>query len=120
MAELISHIYQDHVVHWIIQSNEEHSVGVAELASRFAGEFGMSKSYLSSFFREYTGVNISRYIENVRINAACELLQKGEMNIDQIAGTCGYNSALSFRRAFKRLKGINPSEMKSANKLEGE
>ena len=85
-----------------------------------AGEFGMSKSYLSSFFREYTGVNISRYIENVRINAACELLQKGEMNIDQIAGTCGYNSALSFRRAFKRLKGINPSEMKSANKLEGE
>ena len=42
MAELISHIYQDHVGHWIIQSNEEHSVGVAELASRFAGEFGMS------------------------------------------------------------------------------
>lgn len=42
MAELISHIYQDHVGHWIIQSNEEHSIGVAELASRFAGEFGMS------------------------------------------------------------------------------
>lgn len=42
MAELISHIYQDHVGHWIIQSNEEHSVGVARLASHFAGEFGMS------------------------------------------------------------------------------
>lgn len=43
MAELISHIYQDYVGHWIIQSNEEHSVGVARLASRFAGEFGMSE-----------------------------------------------------------------------------
>ena len=43
MAELISHIYQDYVGHWIIQSNEEHSVGVAKLASRFAGEFGMSE-----------------------------------------------------------------------------
>ena len=43
MAELISHIYQDNVGHWIIQSNEEHSVGVAKLASRFAGEFGMSE-----------------------------------------------------------------------------
>lgn len=42
MTELISHIYQDHVGHWIIQSNEEHSVGVARLASHFAGEFGMS------------------------------------------------------------------------------
>lgn len=43
MAELISHIYQDNVGHWIIQSNEEHSVGVTRLASRFAGEFGMSE-----------------------------------------------------------------------------
>ena len=36
MAELISHIYQANVEHWIIQSNEEHSVGVTRLASRFA------------------------------------------------------------------------------------
>ena len=43
MAELISHIYQDYVGHWIIQSNEEHSVGVARLASCFAGEFGMNE-----------------------------------------------------------------------------
>ena len=43
MTELISHIYQDNVGHWIIQSNEEHSVGVARLASRFAGEFGMNE-----------------------------------------------------------------------------
>ena len=43
MTELISHIYQDYVGHWIIQSNEEHSVGVAKLASRFAGEFDMSE-----------------------------------------------------------------------------
>ena len=43
MAEFISHIYQDNVGCWIIQSNEEHSVGVARLAARFAGEFGMSE-----------------------------------------------------------------------------
>lgn len=43
MAEIISHIYQDNVGRWIIQSNEEHSVGVARLAARFAGEFGMSE-----------------------------------------------------------------------------
>lgn len=38
----ISHLYQDkNDGHWIIQSNEEHTAGVAELASRFANEFGM-------------------------------------------------------------------------------
>lgn len=41
--QIISHIYQDHNGRWIIQSNEEHSAGVAKLASQFAGEFGMSE-----------------------------------------------------------------------------
>lgn len=43
MTEIISHIYQDNEGHWVIQSNEDHSIGVARLASQFAGEFGMSE-----------------------------------------------------------------------------
>lgn len=40
---VISHLYQDrNDGHWEIQSNEDHSTGVAELASRFAGEFCMA------------------------------------------------------------------------------
>lgn len=43
MTEIISHIYQDNEGHWVTQSNEDHSIGVARLASQFAGEFGMSE-----------------------------------------------------------------------------
>ena len=43
MNEIISHIYQDSEGHWVIQSNEEHSVGVAKLAAQFTGDFRMSK-----------------------------------------------------------------------------
>ena len=40
---IISHLYHDrHDGHWEIQSNDDHSNGVAELASRFADEFGMA------------------------------------------------------------------------------
>ena len=43
MKEIISHLYQDKSGgHWVIQSNEDHTVGVAELAARFASEFGMA------------------------------------------------------------------------------
>lgn len=43
MEKIISHIYYDNLKNdWIIQSNEEHSEGVAELASNFAASFGMS------------------------------------------------------------------------------
>ena len=39
MKEIISHLYQDKSDgHWVIQSNEEHTAGVAERASRFANE----------------------------------------------------------------------------------
>ena len=84
-----------------------------------ADEFKMSKSYLSTFFKEQTGEHLSHYIETVRINHACELLRKGDLNIDAIAAECGYNSAISFRRAFKRLKDINPSELKETNGQKG-
>lgn len=40
---IISHLYKNTEECWVLQSNEEHSVGVARLASRFAGEFGMSE-----------------------------------------------------------------------------
>lgn len=43
MTEIISHLYKDKSTGgWVIQSNEEHSFGVAVRASEFADEFGMS------------------------------------------------------------------------------
>lgn len=41
MKICISHIYQDQNGHWVIQSNEDHTAGVAKLSSQFAAEFGM-------------------------------------------------------------------------------
>ena len=38
--EVISHLYQNDSGKWVIQTNEEHQRGVAELAAEFAGEFG--------------------------------------------------------------------------------
>lgn len=44
MNTIISHIYKDTTdCRWVIQSNEEHSEGVAKLASRFADSFGMAQ-----------------------------------------------------------------------------
>lgn len=42
MQETISHLFQDKSDgHWVIQSNEEHTKGVAERAEHFANEFGI-------------------------------------------------------------------------------
>lgn len=38
MSHIISHIYKDSDGHYVIQSNEEHLAGVAELASNFTSK----------------------------------------------------------------------------------
>lgn len=72
--------------------------------------YQISEGYVSALFKEQTGVNFANYVENVRLEHACELLKTTEMSIDEISGMVGYNSVQSFRRAFKRVYNASPKE----------
>lgn len=76
-----------------------------------ADQFNFSGSYLSRAFKEYTGETFSVYLERIRINKACDLLLSHD-NIEDVAKTVGYNSIHAFRKAFKRTRGMTPSEYK--------
>ncbi len=76
---------------------------------KVASYFGFSEGYLSHFFKDQVGENFLAYLENERIKHACELLNNEGMSINDIAIQVGYNSVHSFRRAFKRVKGVNPT-----------
>lgn len=73
--------------------------------------FDLSEGYLSSIFKKETGVNFAEYLEQIRVAAACTLLDDG-MKVTAVSECVGYNGIQSFRRAFKRVKGISPSEYK--------
>ncbi|ADL43079.1 transcriptional regulator, AraC family [Caldicellulosiruptor obsidiansis OB47] len=75
-----------------------------------ASHFDLSNSYFSFFFKEQTGMKFSDYIEKLRIEKACELLREEKYNIDEVAKMVGYTNAHTFRRAFKKVIGILPSE----------
>lgn len=70
--------------------------------------FGISDAYLSTLFKAEIGSNFADYLEQIRIQAACDLLKDGVLVAD-VAEKTGYNSVQSFRRAFKRVKGASPS-----------
>lgn len=74
-----------------------------------AENFHISESYVSQFFKKNMGQVFSKYLETLRINKACELIRNTSMSMDEIAAAVGYTSALSFRRAFKKVMGIPPS-----------
>lgn len=77
-----------------------------------ASEFGVTEQYLSQFFKKQTGQNFSAYLEKVRIDYACTLLKNDALSIKAISYKVGYNSDKTFRRAFKRVKGVSPTSFR--------
>ncbi|MDR3122047.1 MAG: helix-turn-helix transcriptional regulator [Clostridiales bacterium] len=75
-----------------------------------ASKYHISLAYFSRLFKEQTGVPFSAYLENIRIQKARELLRGTGLSVDKIAAAVGYNSAYSFRRAFKKITNTLPME----------
>ena len=71
-------------------------------------KFDISMSYLSRAFKAYKGVKLIDYIHITRLNAAKELLLTTDDIVEKIAIDVGYQSALTFTRAFKRYEQMTP------------
>lgn len=71
-------------------------------------------SYLSRFFKQEHGVNLSEYIDECRIRKAKELLCNGDLKVRDVALLVGYESAHSFTRFFKKATGTTPQEYRDS------
>ncbi|MBB6671275.1 response regulator transcription factor [Cohnella nanjingensis] len=81
---------------------------------RLADLVHFNPTYLSRFFKQQTGLNLSEFIQTVRLDRAKQLLADSENRINDIAATLGYGSASNFARSFKKLTGLAPQEYRDA------
>ncbi|WP_138755639.1 AraC family transcriptional regulator [Paenibacillus sinopodophylli] len=81
---------------------------------RIAEKVERPEKYISQLFKEVTDINVSDYLEMIRIEQASFLLRTDACTVDEIAARVGYNSSHSFRRAFKRVMGIAPSSYRQS------
>lgn len=88
----------------ILARDLEHPPSLAELGR----EIGCSPFYLSRLFSEQTGLTISRYLRNIRLERAAQLLRSGECNVTEAAMTVGYSSLSHFSKAFAEMYGACP------------
>lgn len=110
MAEsMIPEPDSDDIPSWIISYLEEHYSDSSLSVTSVAEAFSMSSSYFSTYFKKHLDVTFSKYLENLRIKKACELIKNTNKNIEVISAEVGYSSSLSFRRAFKKVMGLPPS-----------
>ena len=71
---------------------------------------GISTSYLKKLFVKKFGISPIKYIIQLKINHACDLLHSKLYTISQIAEICGYDNIYYFSRQFKEYTGITPTE----------
>jgi YesN/AraC family two-component response regulator len=68
--------------------------------------------YLSQLFKEETGVNFVDYINRRRLEAAAQLIKTSDLNVEQIAGSVGFNTPAYFIKKFKEAYGVTPKTYK--------
>ncbi len=67
-------------------------------------------NYIGATFKAIRKMSIGRYLTQVRLQKAEELLQNPLMQIGDIAMMCGYENITYFHTIFKKERGITPSE----------
>jgi AraC-like DNA-binding protein len=77
-----------------------------------AAAAGLSRSQFSERFTASLGVGPARYVAAWRMHLASRWLTSERVSIGEVAARLGYDSEPSFSRAFKRIVGVPPGELR--------
>lgn len=81
--------------------------------SMFAHELGYSVPYLSGKFSREVGVGFAEYLQRIRLEQACRLLETTDLPISHVAGVVGYENIKHFNAIFKKKFSLTPSQFRA-------
>lgn len=92
-----------------IYYNLHTTITVAELAMQVK----LTPSYLSSLFKKETGISLSDYIRNKRVEAAENMLKYSNYSYLEISNYLAFSSHSHFAKIFKEHTGYSPKEYRT-------
>jgi AraC-like DNA-binding protein len=94
----------------MLQNNPAHPWTVASLAA----EIGVSRAALARRFTDLVGEPPMTFLTGWRIALAADLLREPDATVGAVAPQVGYGSAFALSSAFKRIRGVSPSQHRRA------
>lgn len=82
---------------------------------QLASLVNFSTPYFCKFFKSMIGKTATQYINEYRIEKACQLLTQTPDKIIDISFSVGFDNFSYFIRKFKTIKGMTPSEYRNIN-----
>ncbi|OKP73836.1 hypothetical protein A3842_21065 [Paenibacillus sp. P3E] len=80
-----------------------------------AAKIHLSPHYLSSIFKKNTGCGLNKYIKNVRMNIAKDMLQQTHLKVSDICYTVGFQNVSYFCQNFRDFFGQTPEKFRQYN-----
>lgn len=77
----------------------------------------LNPNYLSGIFAQTTGCTLNRYIKQIRMEKAQELLLNTNMKITDISQAVGYPNPSYFCKSFQKLYGTTPERFRQRGDL---
>ena len=72
----------------------------------------ISEPRLYHLFKEHMNTTPISYLNHLRIHSAVELLANPDLSIQQIADQLNFHSEYYFRKTFKKITGMRPSQLR--------
>lgn len=73
---------------------------------------GMSPAYFSHIFHTQNGKPFKKWLNDIRIDHACRLLEQSEQSVLNICYASGFHNLSHFGKCFKESTGMTPREYK--------
>jgi AraC-like DNA-binding protein len=96
----------------LLHNNVAHPWTVAGLAA----EVGVSRALLARRFTELVGRPPMAYLTDARLDLAADRLLEPGTTISAVAREVGYGSAFALSAAFKRVRGLSPSDHRTGTR----
>lgn len=75
---------------------------------------GFSRSYVGREFKKQTGETVLKYLNRLKTDAACSMLETRSYSVADVAERLGFCDANYFSAFFKKQTGISPSEFRQS------
>ena len=111
-VDLRSSLYADATA--IVEREYAADISLDDIARRVAS----SRRQLQRAYSEIGNTTFRSHLTSVRMDRAAELLERRSVTVREVAHRVGYRQPAQFAKAFRREKGLAPSDFRAAGGMQ--
>jgi len=101
--------YLNEICSYVLENYQDIDLNVESIADKL----NLSTIYACRVFKKDKGITLGNYINEVRIEKACELLRTTSLSAQEISRKCGIQNTNYFYTMFKKHKNMTANRYKS-------